>query len=50
MDPRFAVIPLFAAGTGTVDVDLEASRITAHLPGGEVTESFTVPEGARRML
>ena len=32
------------------DVDLEAGRITAHLPGGEVTESFTVPEGARRML
>ena len=41
---------LFAAGTGTIDVDLEAGRITAHLPDGEVTESFTVPEGARRML
>src|SRR5205823_3621347 len=41
---------LFAAGTGTVDVDLAAGRITAHLPDGEVTESFTVPEGARRML
>ena len=25
-------------------------RITAHLPDGDVTESFTVPEGARQML
>ena len=41
---------LFAAGTGTIDVDLEACRITAHLPDGELTEAFTVPEGARRML
>jgi 3-isopropylmalate/(R)-2-methylmalate dehydratase small subunit len=41
---------LFAAGTGTIDVDLETCRITAHLPDGDVTESFSVPEGARRML
>jgi 3-isopropylmalate/(R)-2-methylmalate dehydratase small subunit len=41
---------LFAAGTGTIDVDLEACRITAHLPTGELTEAFTVPKGARRML
>ena len=41
---------LFAAGTGTVDVDLEAGHITAHLADGDVTGSFTVPEGARRML
>ncbi len=41
---------LFAAGTGTIDVDLESSRITAHLPSGDVTEAFAVPEGARRML
>lgn len=41
---------LFAAGTGTIDVDLEARRITAHLSGGEITETFSVPEGARRML
>jgi 3-isopropylmalate/(R)-2-methylmalate dehydratase small subunit len=41
---------LFAAGTGTVDIDLQTCRITAHLPDGEVTESFEVPEGARRML
>ena len=41
---------LFAAGTGTVDIDLQACQITARLPDGEVTESFTVPEGARKML
>ena len=41
---------LFAAGTGTIDVDLEASRITAHLPAGDDSEPFSVPEGARRML
>jgi 3-isopropylmalate/(R)-2-methylmalate dehydratase small subunit len=42
--------PLFAAGTGTIDLDLEAGRITAHLPAGDLTESFSIPEGARRML
>jgi 3-isopropylmalate/(R)-2-methylmalate dehydratase small subunit len=41
---------LFAAGTGTLDIDLETCRITAHLPDGEVTERFEVPEGARQML
>jgi 3-isopropylmalate/(R)-2-methylmalate dehydratase small subunit len=41
---------LFAAGTGTMDVDLETGRITARLPEGEFSESFQVPEGARRML
>jgi 3-isopropylmalate/(R)-2-methylmalate dehydratase small subunit len=41
---------LFAAGTGTLDIDLETCRITAHLPDGEVTETFEVPEGARQML
>jgi 3-isopropylmalate/(R)-2-methylmalate dehydratase small subunit len=41
---------LFAAGTGTLDIDLETCRITAHLPDGEVTEMFEVPEGARQML
>jgi 3-isopropylmalate/(R)-2-methylmalate dehydratase small subunit len=41
---------LFAAGTGAVDIDLAAGRITAHLPEGDITESFSVPEGARKML
>lgn len=41
---------LFAAGTGTVTIDLEAQTVTADLPGGPVTESFSVPEGARHML
>jgi 3-isopropylmalate/(R)-2-methylmalate dehydratase small subunit len=41
---------LFAFGSGRLDVDLEARRITAHLPDGKVTEEFQVPEGARRML
>jgi 3-isopropylmalate/(R)-2-methylmalate dehydratase small subunit len=41
---------LFAAGTGTLDVDLETCRITARLPEGECSETFQVPEGARRML
>lgn len=41
---------LFAVGSGTIVVDLEAGRITAHLPDGDLTEQFEVPEGARRML
>jgi 3-isopropylmalate/(R)-2-methylmalate dehydratase small subunit len=41
---------LFQAGTGEVTVDLRERRITAHLPGGEVSESFPVPDGARTML
>ena len=41
---------LFAAGTGQVTVDLQARTVTAHLPEGEVTESFAVPEGSREML
>jgi 3-isopropylmalate/(R)-2-methylmalate dehydratase small subunit len=41
---------LFLAGTGTMGVDLESGRVTAHLPDGEVSETFDVPEGARRML
>lgn len=41
---------LFAAGTGRMTIDLERKQVTAHLPGGDVSESFTVPEGARTML
>lgn len=41
---------LFEAGTGEVTVDLEQQQVTAHLPGGDVTESFQVPQGARQML
>jgi 3-isopropylmalate/(R)-2-methylmalate dehydratase small subunit len=41
---------LFEAKTGTITTDLRNRTITAHLPGGDVTESFTVPEGARTML
>src|SRR5262245_34609787 len=41
---------LFQAGTGRVTIDLRARTATAHLPDGDVTESFPVPEGARTML
>jgi 3-isopropylmalate/(R)-2-methylmalate dehydratase small subunit len=41
---------LFAAGTPEVTVDLQARIVTLHLPGGDRTESFPVPEGARVML
>ncbi len=41
---------LFAAGGGEVTVDLEKRTVTAHLPDGDVTETFPVPDGARRML
>jgi 3-isopropylmalate/(R)-2-methylmalate dehydratase small subunit len=41
---------LFQAGTGRVTVELEQRTVTLHLPEGDVTESFQVPEGARRML
>jgi 3-isopropylmalate/(R)-2-methylmalate dehydratase small subunit len=41
---------LFAAGSAEVTIDLENRTVTAHLPGGDVTESFPVPEGARTML
>jgi 3-isopropylmalate/(R)-2-methylmalate dehydratase small subunit len=41
---------LFTAGTGTIDIDLEACRVTAHLADGDVAETFQVPEGARHML
>jgi 3-isopropylmalate/(R)-2-methylmalate dehydratase small subunit len=41
---------LFAARTGQVTVDLEARTVTAHLPDGDVTETFQVPDGARQML
>src|SRR5262249_23715139 len=30
---------LFAAGTGPIAIDLEAKRVTAHLPDGDVTET-----------
>ncbi len=41
---------LFEAGSGGVTIDLQAKRITAHLPQGDVHESFHVPDGARTML
>jgi 3-isopropylmalate/(R)-2-methylmalate dehydratase small subunit len=41
---------LFEAGSAEITIDLQAQQITAHLPGGDVTESFQVPEGARAML
>jgi 3-isopropylmalate/(R)-2-methylmalate dehydratase small subunit len=41
---------LFAAGTGQVTVDLQARTVTAHLPEGDRTESFPVPDGSREML
>ncbi len=41
---------LFAAGTGTVTIDLRARTVTAHLPDGDVSEPFPVSDGARTML
>src|SRR5262249_39519937 len=41
---------LFAAGSGQVSIDLKTQQITAHLPSGDVSESFQVPDGARQML
>ncbi|HEY3282689.1 MAG TPA: 3-isopropylmalate dehydratase small subunit [Armatimonadota bacterium] len=41
---------LFAAGTGEVTVDLETRTVTAHLPDGDFSEAFPVPEGSRHML
>ena len=41
---------LFAAGQVEVSIDLPNRRVTAHLPEGDVTEVFPVPEGAQRML
>ncbi|MFN3652084.1 MAG: 3-isopropylmalate dehydratase small subunit [Armatimonadota bacterium] len=47
--PEFAE-RLFQAGTGEITIDLETRTVTAHLPGGDVTESFAVPDGSREML
>jgi len=41
---------LFAAGTGSLAIDLEQQTITAHLPEGTHTTRFDVPHGAKRML
>jgi 3-isopropylmalate/(R)-2-methylmalate dehydratase small subunit len=41
---------LFEAGSGSLTIDLQARTITAHLPHGEIRETFSVPEGARTML
>jgi 3-isopropylmalate/(R)-2-methylmalate dehydratase small subunit len=41
---------LFATGTGQVTIDLEAKRVTAPLPEGDLTESFDLAEGSRQML
>jgi 3-isopropylmalate/(R)-2-methylmalate dehydratase small subunit len=41
---------LFRAGAGRVTIDLRAKTVTAHLPDGDVTETFPIPEGVRTML
>jgi 3-isopropylmalate/(R)-2-methylmalate dehydratase small subunit len=41
---------LFAAGTGQVTIDLGEKWITAHLPEGDLTEGFFIPDGAHAML
>lgn len=41
---------LFANSPGQITIDLEARTVTAHLPDGDVTETFPVPDGAREML
>ena len=47
---RALVDRLFQAGTGEVTIDLRKKTLTAHLPDGELTETFSVPDGARTML
>jgi 3-isopropylmalate/(R)-2-methylmalate dehydratase small subunit len=41
---------LHAAGTGRITIDLEQKQVTAHLPEGDLTESFDLAEGSRQML
>ena len=41
---------LFEAGGGRITIDLRTRTITAHLPGGDLSETFSVPDGARAML
>jgi 3-isopropylmalate/(R)-2-methylmalate dehydratase small subunit len=41
---------LFAAGSGTLTIDLAKQEITAQLADGTFTDRFTVPDGAREML
>jgi 3-isopropylmalate/(R)-2-methylmalate dehydratase small subunit len=41
---------LFAAGTGTLAIDLSAQTVTAELPGGTVTARFEIHSGAKEML
>ncbi|MBM3459386.1 MAG: 3-isopropylmalate dehydratase small subunit [Armatimonadetes bacterium] len=41
---------LFAHPGAEVTIDLDQRRITAHLPEGERSEAFPVPDGPRRML
>ena len=41
---------LFAAGTGQITIDLQSRTVTAHLPEGDVSETFVVPDGPRDML
>jgi 3-isopropylmalate/(R)-2-methylmalate dehydratase small subunit len=41
---------LFAAGAGTLTIDLQKQEITAQLAGGSHSERFDVPDGARAML
>ena len=41
---------LFQAGTGRLIIDLRALQVTAQLPSGDVSESFSVPDGPRAML
>ncbi len=49
VSPQFAD-RLFTAGTGEVTIDLVERWITAHLPDGDVTENFPIPDGAHAML
>jgi 3-isopropylmalate/(R)-2-methylmalate dehydratase small subunit len=41
---------LFAAGSGTLTIDLAKQEITAQLASGSFSERFSVPDGAREML
>jgi 3-isopropylmalate/(R)-2-methylmalate dehydratase small subunit len=41
---------LFAAGAGTLEIDLEQQTITAQLSDGAHTTRFEIPTGAKRML
>jgi 3-isopropylmalate/(R)-2-methylmalate dehydratase small subunit len=49
VDPAF-VDRLFAAGTGTISIDLTSQTVKAELPDGSATARFEIHSGAKEML